>query len=76
MKTDESDVNETRATVALVALTVAAIAYWNAMPILIGGFVDELGWSPELAGRISSLQLFATMSRAVASACQGPPDLV
>ena len=62
MKTDESDVNETRATVALVALTVAAIAYWNAMPILIGGFVDEFGWSPQLAGRISSLQLFATMS--------------
>ena len=62
MKTDESDVNETRATVALVALTVAAIAYWNAMPILIGGFVDELGLSPELAGRISSLQLFATMT--------------
>ena len=62
MKTDESDVNETRATVALVALTVAALAYWNAMPILIGGFVDEFGWSPQLAGRISSLQLFATMS--------------
>lgn len=62
MKTDESDVNETRTTVALVALTVAAVAYWNAMPILIGGFVDELGWSPELAGRISSLQLFATMT--------------
>lgn len=62
MATEESDVSEFRAVVTLVSLTVAALAYWNAMPFLIGGFVDKFGWSPELAGRVSSVQLIATMT--------------
>ena len=62
MATEKSDVGEFRSVVTLVSLTVAGVAYWNAMPFLVGGFVDDFGWSPELAGRISSLQLFATMA--------------
>ncbi len=61
MTTEESGVSELRSIVTLVALSVAGVAYWNAMPFLVGGFVDDFGWSPELAGQISSLQLFATM---------------
>ena len=68
MTTEASDVNELRAVVALVSLTVVGFAYWNAMPILIGGFIDEFGWSAELAGRILSLQLFATMAMLCAAA--------
>lgn len=62
MTTEESGVNELRAIITLVSLTVVGFAYWNAMPILIGGFIDEFGWSAELAGRILSLQLLATMA--------------
>ena len=62
MATEESGVGEFRSVVTLVSLTVAGVAYWNAMPFLVGGFIDDYGWSPELAGRISSLQLFATMA--------------
>lgn len=62
MTTEESGGSDLRAVVALVSLTVVGFAYWNAMPILIGGFIDEFGWSAELAGRISSVQLFATMA--------------
>ena len=62
MVTEESGVGEFRSVVTLVALSVAGVAYWNAMPFLVGGFIDDYEWSPELAGRISSLQLFATMA--------------
>ena len=62
MATEEGGVNETRAVITLASLTVVGYAYWNAMPLIVGGFVDEFGWSAQLAGRISSLQLFAMMT--------------
>ena len=61
MTTEEAKVREYPAVIALIWLNITSFLFWNIMPFLVGGFVDVLGYSPELAGRISTVQLTATM---------------
>ena len=55
MTTEEIEVKEFPAIIPLIWLSITAPLFWTLMPFLVGGFVDVLGYSPELAGRISAV---------------------
>ena len=50
------------AVIPLVWSSITAPLFWTIIPLLVGGFVGKLGYSPEMAGIIASVQLAAMMA--------------
>ena len=59
MTTEEIESKEFPAVIPLIWVSVTAMLFWMLMPFLVGAFVDLLGYSQELAGRITAVQLLA-----------------